>query len=211
MILPCITQIIGVIGDKDGTFVLRDGYWWQVNEEMMALESRNKLVHESFRIDEAVLGALRDESRKGAVPLSHLVNKILRSYVECDRSFRELGFIPISKDSLRKLYDRMQEKDLVEDGKEMGSKVAKEYISYFFFDVNIYTLIEFLELWFSKFHCYKHKIEDKYHYFSVNHDINMNYSIYCSAFLSALIEPIIKTPVKFTTLAPNLISFCFSV
>ena len=35
------------------------------------------------------------------------------------------------------------------------------------------------------------------HYFTVNHDININFSIHLKAFLEGLIEPIIKGPLKF--------------
>lgn len=176
----------------------------------LTYRAKNKLVHESFRLEEDVLETLGKEARKRGTSLSYLVNTILKSYANSDRYFQELGFILIGKDSLRKAYGRIEERQLVEDGKELGL-VAREYISYFFIDINSYTLIEFLELWFSKFQSFQHKVEDKCHQFCLNHDINMNFSIYLGSFLKALIESIIDRPLKLVTQSSNSLAFSFEI
>jgi hypothetical protein len=48
------------------------------------------------------------------------------------------------------------------------------------------------------------------HYFTVNHDININFSIVLKAILEGLIEPIIKSPVIFKEITSNSISFSYS-
>lgn len=72
----------------------------------------------------------------------------------------------------------MQDKYLIENGKEPGSLVAQVYISYFFGQVNTSTLIQFLELWFSRFEAFQYRVYDNHHYFSIKHDISMKYSSY---------------------------------
>jgi hypothetical protein len=49
------------------------------------------------------------------------------------------------------------------------------------------------------------------HYFTINHDININFSIALKAGLEGLIEPIIKTPIIFKQITSNSISFSFSL
>jgi hypothetical protein len=49
------------------------------------------------------------------------------------------------------------------------------------------------------------------HYFTVNHDININFSIALKAVLEGLIEPIIKSPVIFKEITSNSISFSFAL
>jgi len=44
--------------------------------------------------------------------------------------FKHLGFVPVPKDFLRKWIPKINEKDLVKDAKELGSVIAREYISY---------------------------------------------------------------------------------
>ena len=133
------------------------------------------------------------------------------------------------------------EKRLEELGTELGLTVAKEYVSYFFPKVDSNTLAEFLDIWFRRFQSFKHRVEDdnnnnnknnlrkqdkekekenhgqlqvqrqENHYFTLNHDINLNFSIALKAILEGLIEPIIKSPVIFKEITANSISFSFSL
>jgi hypothetical protein len=181
----------------------------------------NKLVHQGFRIKKAVLTMLDTEAKKKGISLSNLVNKILENHVTCDMYFEELGFIPVCKDFLRKVFGRIKEEEdvqnyLIDDSRELGLVAAKEYIPYFYSESNSDTLVQFLDKWFCKFQCHQHRVDNdnnnynnQHHYFIVNHDINMNFSIALKAFLEALIEPIIKRPVKFDNLTQNAISFSF--
>jgi hypothetical protein len=181
----------------------------------------NKLVHQGFRIKKVVLNMLDTEAKKKGISLSNLVNKILENHVTCDMYFEELGFIPVCKDFLRKVFGRIKEEEdvqnyLIDDSRELGLIAAKEYIPYFYSESNGDTLVQFLDKWFCKFQCHQHRVDNdnnynnrQHHYFIVNHDINMNFSIALKAFLEALIEPIIKRPVKFNSLTQNAISFSF--
>jgi hypothetical protein len=52
------------------------------------------------------------------------VNNALKNYVTSEVYFEELGFIPISKDFLRKVFSRLAEPQLKAFGKEMGLIMA---------------------------------------------------------------------------------------
>ena len=155
------------------------------------------------------MSAIEKEAESRGVSVSSLLNQILAKYVRRDRYFEQLGFIPMSKDVLRKWLSRIDRQFLLADSKELGSTIAREYVSYFFHDVNKYTLLEFLDLWLSRFQSYQHKVNGNTHSFAVNHDINMQYSIYMKEFLKALMESIIANQVKFLELTPNVVSFSF--
>jgi len=59
-------------------------------------------------------------------------------------------------------------------------------------------------------HSLKRQIEEV-HYFTLNHDINTNFSIALKSVLEGLIEPIIKSPVTFKDITANSIAFLFSI
>ena len=195
--------------------------YFQTSKNNNNNDNNNKLVHQGFRIKKVVLNMLDTEAKKKGISLSNLVNKILENHVTCDMYFEELGFILVSKDFLRKAFGRIKEEEdvqnyLIDDSRELGLIAAKEYIPYFYSESNGDTLVQFLDKWFCKFQCHQHRVDNdnnynnrQHHYFIVNHDINMNFSIALKAFLEALIEPIIKRPVKFNNLTPNTISFSF--
>lgn len=171
----------------------------------------DKLVHSSFRLRQDVLNSLEVEAKKRGVTLSSLVNRILENYMTSEIYFEELGFILMSKDFLRKTFNELNEQRVEELGKELGLTVAKEYVSYFFPEVNTDSLIKFLEMWFKRFQSFSHRVHENRHYFTINHEINLNYSIILRAMIEGIIEPIAKKTVSFRELTPNSIIFSFEV
>ena len=203
--------------------------------------SKNKkLIHSSIRMEENVFNLLQKEAERQGISFNSLINKTLKNYVKSEMHFEELGFLLVSKDFLRKTFAELQDKKRLEElGKELGLTVAKEYVSYCFPKVDSCTLIQFLDIWFRRLQSYKHIVdtsrvkdinviieegirkenEEEYqqlqrkeiHYFTVNHDININFSIALKTGLEGLIEPIIKSPIIFKQITSNSISFSFSL
>jgi hypothetical protein len=179
--------------------------------------NKDKLLHQGFRVQEQVIKTLTEEAARKGISVSNLVNKILKNYVTHEMQFEELGFILVSKDFLRKIFSVVDdEKDIQDFGKEIGTTIAKEYVSYFYPQVNSITLVQFLDYWFRRFQSCKHIVENgdrsqKRHYFTVNHDINIKFSFALKAILEGLIEPVSKTTVQFRDVTANSITFSFDV
>jgi hypothetical protein len=189
-----------------------------------------KFVHSSIRIEEQVLKALKREAQRRGISFNNLVNKTLKNYVTSEMYFEQLGFILVSKDFLRKTFSRLNQSDIEEFGRELGLTVAREYMSYFFPQVNNTTLVEFLDIWFRRFQFYQHRIQERLdgparattadldaivnrdqkqqvHLFTVSHDINMNFSLVLKAILEGLVEPITKSPIMFKDITFTSITF----
>jgi len=124
--------------------------------------------------------------------------------------FSGVGFHSNEQDIIRAWLSKIEQKDLVIQAKDFGS-LANEFIIYFFGEVNEKTLIKFLDIFFSRFQAYQHSTENMTHYFSINHDICINYSVFLSELLKALIEPVIKRPIKISSMSPKIISISFNL
>lgn len=173
-------------------------------------------MHSTYRIKEPIIKALEREARKRGIPISILVNNILENYLNSEMYFEQLGFILVSKDFLRKVFSKIEnEKDIEEFGLELGVTTAKEYVSYFFPQVDSRSLVQFLDLWFKRFQSCQHRVEtaqrdeNQIHYFTVIHDINMNFSTALRTILEGLIVPIIKGNIEFRDITSSAISFSF--
>jgi hypothetical protein len=178
--------------------------------------NKNKLSHQGFRLEERVIKTLAEEAISKGISVSSLVNKILKNYVTHEMQFEELGFILVSKDFLRKIFSVIDDEKHIQDfGKEFGTTMAKEYVSYFYPQVNSNTLVQFLDYWFRRFQSCKHMVENsdrsQKHYFTVNHDINIKFSVALKAILEGLIEPVSKTTVEFKDITANSLTFSFDV
>jgi hypothetical protein len=152
-----------------------------------------------------------EKHRKRMIPLSHMVKITLKNHVDSERYFGELGFVPVSRDIIKTIFSGIEEKYLVESAKEVGSSIAKEYISYYFGEVNSQTPIRFLAVWFARFVSFRHHVGGSQHSFPLKRDICMKYSIFLKEFLKSLIEPIANSPVGFNVVTQNSITFSFQI
>jgi hypothetical protein len=143
---------------------------------------KEKLMHQSFRIEEEIIKTLTEQALKNGISLSSLVNRTLKNYVTHEMQFEELGFILVSKDFLRKVFNIIENENHIEEfGREFGLTIAKEYVSYFYPQVNSSTLILFLNLWFRRFQTFRYRADAEHedpgkqlHFYTVTHDINMS-------------------------------------
>jgi hypothetical protein len=181
------------------------------NDEAAA--KAKKLLHRTFRIPEDVIKALDRESNSRGVPLSNIVNKILKDYVSVELHSEKTGLILTSKDFFRRVFNKIDEKSIEEYGKELGYAIVSEYTSSFFPEINSNTLVQFLDSWFKRFDSYQHRIdeENSRHSFSVNHDINKNFSIVLKIILEGLVEPITKSRLIFGEITSSCITFTFEI
>jgi hypothetical protein len=160
-------------------------------------------------MDEDVYQSIEKEAEKNGFTTSNLMSKIVKNYVTRDKFFEQLEFIPIGKDIIKIWLSRIEEEFLREDAKILGSTIARDYISYFFHDINISTLIKFLNIWLETLGNVQKKEHHNTCSFVINHCVNFQYSIYLQEFLTALIEPITKKRINFIEITPNLLSFSF--
>jgi hypothetical protein len=174
----------------------------------------SRLIHSTFRIEQDVIKSLEKLAARRDISLSAVVNKILKNYITYEMYFEELGFLLVSKNFLRRTFEALDQKYIEDLGREYGLTIAREYVSYFYPQVNTNTLIQFLEIWFKRFQSFQHRVDkDNYnlHYFTINHDINMNFSLVLQSILEGLIEPIIKSAIEFTNVTPSATTFSFKV
>jgi hypothetical protein len=171
------------------------------------------LLHRTFRIPEDVIGALEREAKSRDIPLSNLVNKILRNYLRTEMHPEKSGYILTSKDFFRRMFSKVDEKSIEEYGRELGYAIADEYTYLYFPQIDSYTIIQFLESWFRWFQSFQHRFDkdNNRHTFSLNHDINMNFSIVLKIIIQRLVEPVTKSQVIFGELRPSSITFSFEV
>lgn len=171
-----------------------------------------KLQHLTFRTPEGVIKALKKEADSKGVPLSILVNQIFKNHL-VQKDTGKADFVLSSKDFFRKIFEKIDQKSLEQYGIELGRAIVSEYTSSYFPDINSCTIVQFLESWFGRFQSFQHRVDEvnNRHSFSLNHDINMNFSIVLRVILEGLVEPVIKNKVVFGDLTPNTITFTFEI
>lgn len=163
----------------------------------------------SFRIDSSLRENLEEEAKKNRTSLNTLVSQILSRYADWWRYVGKLGLIPVSKDLLRDVYKSLDKPELEELGKRFAETSGREHVLYLFQQLTFGTILQFLDLWSSHFDAYEHRYDGKMHYYTVHHDVNLNFSIFVKEFVTTMIKESVPRQVKFETVGPNSVTFSF--
>jgi len=175
------------------------------------LSPKSKLSTEtvSFRIDRSLRATLEREAKKNRTSLNTLVSQILALYVEWWSYVEKLKLIPMSKDLLRDVFQKLDKSEVEEIGKKFAETSGREHVLYLYQQVSLDTVLQFLDIWSGQFDTYEHRIEGRTHFFTIHHDVSLNFSAFLKEFVSSMIQGTVPRTVRFETVAPNSVTFSF--
>ena len=136
-----------------------------------------KISHNlSSRIDEGIYEKLVSLANTKGISMNSLVNSILKHYVIWDQFTQEMGLVPLTKRTLKKIFRAMDDKTIKKIAHEVGGRVPQEliYLSYDKFDfVDIMKMIEISD---SRFGIIRSHQNDSVHSINIIHGICENFS-----------------------------------
>jgi hypothetical protein len=165
----------------------------------------------SFRVPNDLRLILEGEARKAGVALNTLVTQIFARYASWGQFAGRLKLLPVNKDLLREIFQPMQKEMIIEIGKRLGETTGREEILFLFHQVSPETFLEYMEVWSSHFDACRHKYDGKTHFYTVHHDVNLNFSLFTKEYLHSLIQSTIPRTVNFERVTPNALTFSFDL
>lgn len=166
-------------------------YLWQASIELVVLPADSNLKREteslSFRLEKEDLNDLRELARSRKVSLNSLVSQILDRYLRLwvyDRSF---GFFAVSKKTIRLAFVKLSQEEIQEIASESGATIHKEIIMFLYGEVTATTVINYLEVFGSRFESYKHFRKGPKHMVTIFHDVSLEFSQVYYAILKAIL------------------------
>ncbi len=161
----------------------------------------------SFRLDEDIVEALRKEAEEEAVSINVLANHVFRKYVEWERDAGKVGFIPITKELLTSLITEVDDKKIEDIVRRIGKNIFKAQILYM---ENRYDLDSFLK-WMEATNrisgfAQKHVVDGRTHEYIIQHELNMNWSVYMKTLYEMILDDVYKKKVEFEV-TPSTVVF----
>lgn len=149
------------------------------------------------------------ESKRKDITPTMLMAKLAKNHLTCNKFFDELGFIPISKDCLKIILEKLDEKNAELDGKSISNTKIGEYVTYFYHKNDRSSLLNFLKLYLSIQEGFRKENSNGTVSYTIHHNISKNYLLFLKGMLFAAIEKTLKTRVNLVEISPNLLSFNF--
>jgi hypothetical protein len=160
----------------------------------------------SFRLDEDIAEALRSEAEEEEISLNVLANNVLRRHVEWERDARKVGFIPVTRELLIALISEIDDKKVQAVVKKLGKNIFKAQILYM---ENRYDLDSFLR-WAELTNrtsgfAQKHVVDGKVHEYIIQHDLNLNWSLYMRTLYEMILEDVYSKRAEFEMTPSTLV------
>jgi len=172
-------------------------------------DSAKKTETVSYRIRSEVKSALKEEARRLGINPNALVSQIFNRHISWGRFVGQLKCIPVSKEFLRLMFGSTPRTEIEKVGRLLGESAAHEELLFLFSKITPGTILLFMDLWASNFDAWDHRYEEGKDFFTVKHDINLNFSYFMKAYVSAVLRSTLGTSVQFEAMSPNSVTFIF--
>ncbi len=163
---------------------------------MASSDSNGKSETESmsFRLDKGNLDQLRDMARTNKVSLNTLVSGIIDRYLKHWVFDHEFGFFSMSDKMIQQVFVGLSDKEIDRLAEDNAAQVHMEIIRQLYGKINKKTVIEYIDIFSSRFPAHKHFIQGSRHSIAITHDINLVFSkIYYDIMRSILAKAKIDT------------------
>jgi hypothetical protein len=158
-------------------------------QSMLPADSGRKRDTESlsFRLEKEDLDDLRELARSRKISLNSLVAQVLDRYLRLwvyDRSF---GFFPVSKKTIRLAFAKLTPEEIREVADESSATIHKQIIMFLYGEVTSTSVIEYLDVFGTRFESYKHFRKGSKHVVTIFHDVSIEFSQVYYSILAAIL------------------------
>jgi len=110
-----------------------------VSDVRQEMNGKKGTVTLSCRLDKTLYELLQSDSRKKGISLNSLINSIANRYISWERYAAEVGFVPLAKETVRLIFDSLEEKKMLKIAEHLGRTVPKELILLMFSKIDFET------------------------------------------------------------------------
>ncbi len=103
-----------------------------------------------------------------------------KKFVAWDIYSSNIHLVPLSKEVLGKIFDKLDDQTLQQIAKNIGGFVTMELVFLSLDEMNFNNLIQTIILSASRFGTIKHRTQDSKHFICIHHGISINFSKFLS-------------------------------
>ena len=150
--------------------------------------NNKKSTNFSCRIDNAMYNSLVNDAKSKGISINSLINSIIKRHLLWDRFAEEMGLIPLTKRTLKKMFKTMDEETIKKIARDVGGTVPQEliYLSYDKFDFD--NLMRMIEISGARFGKVRYNINNSIHSINILHGVSENFSKFLAETHQALAD-----------------------
>ncbi|UCC58660.1 MAG: hypothetical protein JSW14_01710 [Candidatus Bathyarchaeum sp.] len=167
-----------------------------------------KSLLRTVRITPEINEILQKDAQARRMSVNALITSIMTKYVEWDRYTEKFGYITISKDLFTSVLGAADNARLTQAALELGGRLPKEVILFFFKDLNVDTFLAYMTLTCKYGHIAENEVETQGRNYTVtiHHDLGKKWSNYLQHFVGQTMKNQLGINPKFEVIQNSLVT-----
>ena len=133
-------------------------------------------VNLSCRIEKTIYDELMADAEKKGISLNSLMSSIAKHHITWKRYADEIGFVPITKRMIGKIFKHLDEKQIEKIAHDLGGTVPRELLFMTYDEMEFENFMQILEINALRFGVVKHTHTNGTHVLNIRHGISENFS-----------------------------------
>ncbi|HXU96403.1 MAG TPA: hypothetical protein VFP45_08225 [Candidatus Nitrosotalea sp.] len=159
----------------------------------------------SYRLPEHIVEELETQAQQKEISQNVLVKQILEKYVEWDRFSTTIGIIPVPKEIIKVLGEKM-DRDTINEIIQKMTPVIKDWVTFQKGGYDLKKIIELMEDYMRHSGMTsEHRIEGDIHHFVIQHNLGINWSLFTELLLKQVFHEFLPNLVMKTRTTANTI------
>ena len=157
-----------------------------VQIEASVLKAKNKkTLLRTIRITPELDEILQKDAQAKRTSVNALITSIMTKYAEWDRYTERFGYMTISKDLFTSVLGAADDAKLIQAALELGARLPKEVILFFFKELNVDTFLAYMTLTCKYGHIAENEVQThgRDYTVTIHHDLGEKWSNYLSSFV----------------------------
>ena len=142
---------------------------------------------------------LRRDSKAKSLSVNALISSILTRYSEWGRNTERFGFLTLTRETFNGILETADDGKLVEAARELGAKVPKEIILFWFKRLNLDNFLAyiFMTCKYGGVAEYEYESEGKNHTITVHHEYGKKWSLFMKHFIGEGLRTVLGIDASF--------------
>jgi hypothetical protein len=173
------------------------------------LKTKNKKsLLRTVRITPELDEILQKDAQAKRMSVNGLLTGILTKYAEWDRYTERFGYLNISKDLFTSVLGAADNDRLTQAALQLGSRLPKEVILFFFKELNVDTFLAYMTLTCKYGHIAENEVETRGRNYTVtmHHDLGEKWSNYLQHFVGQTMKSQLGITPKFEVIQNSFVT-----
>ena len=173
----------------------------------MKAKNKKSLLR-TVRITPELDEILQKDAQAKRVSVNALLTTILTKYAEWDRYTERFGYVTISKNLFTSVLGAADDARLTQAALELGQRLPKEVILFFFKELNVDTFLAYMTLTCKYGHIGENEVETQGRNYAVtiHHDLGEKWSNYLQHFVGQTMKNQLGIAPKFDVIQNSLVT-----